>query len=100
MANPTDLKTRLNLPKTDFPLQASLPTAEPVQLEKWEAEGLYERIQASRANAPTYLLHDGQPYPTGVILLGTALNKRWKDMVVKSKSIRGIPSPYVPGWDC
>jgi isoleucyl-tRNA synthetase len=100
MANPTDLKRTLNLPKTDFPMKASLPRAEPVQLEKWEAEGLYERIQASRANAPTYLLHDGPPYPTGAIHLGTALNKILKDMVVKSKSMAGFRSPYVPGWDC
>jgi isoleucyl-tRNA synthetase len=100
MANPTDLKSTLNLPKTDFPMKASLPKAEPLQLEKWEAEGLYARIQKSRANAPTYVLHDGPPYPTGAIHLGTALNKILKDMVVKSKTMAGFRSPYVPGWDC
>lgn len=81
-------------------MKASLPKAEPVQLEKWEAEGLYARIQKARANAPTYVLHDGPPYPTGAIHLGTALNKILKDMVVKSKTMAGFRSPYVPGWDC
>ncbi len=81
-------------------MKASLPKAEPLQLEKWEAEGLYARIQKARANAPTYVLHDGPPYPTGAIHLGTALNKILKDMVVKSKTMAGFRSPYVPGWDC
>jgi isoleucyl-tRNA synthetase len=100
MTNPTDLKSTLNLPKTVFPMKASLPKAEPVQLAQWEAEGLYSRIQIARANAPTYVLHDGPPYPTGAIHLGTALNKILKDMVVKSKTMAGFRSPYVPGWDC
>ena len=81
-------------------MKASLPKAEPVQLEKWEAEGIYAKIQATRANAPTYVLHDGPPYPTGAIHLGTALNKILKDVVVKSKTMAGFRSPYVPGWDC
>src|SRR6202522_461501 len=100
MTKPTDLKSTLNLPKTDFPMKASLPKAEPIQLEKWEAEGIYARIQKARENALTYVLHDGPPYPTGAIHLGTALNKILKDIVVKSKTMAGFRSPYVPGWDC
>ena len=69
-------------------------------MEKWEAEGIYARIQKARENAPTYVLHDGPPYPTGAIHLGTALNKILKDIVVKSKTMAGFRSPYVPGWDC
>jgi len=95
-----DLKSTLNLPRTTFPMKANLPKAEPVQLEQWEAQGLYARIQESRAGAPTYVLHDGPPYPTGTIHLGTALNKILKDMVVKSKTMSGFRAPYVPGWDC
>ena len=52
------------------------------------------------AEAPSYVLHDGPPYPTGTIHLGTALNKILKDMVVKSKTMAGFRAPYVPGWDC
>ncbi len=95
-----DLKSTLNLPRTDFPMKASLPKAEPAQLEKWESQGLYAEIQKARAGAPPYVLHDGPPYPTGAIHLGTALNKILKDMVVKSKTMAGFRSPYVPGWDC
>ena len=46
------------------------------------------------------MLHDGPPYPTGEIHLGTGLNKMLKDMIVKSKTMAGFRSPYIPGWDC
>src|ERR1700681_3001991 len=95
-----DLKSTLNLPRTDFPMKASLPRNEPKQLAEWEEKKLYHRIQESRAGAPTYVLHDGPPYPTGTIHLGTGLNKILKDMVVKSKTMAGFRAPYVPGWDC
>ena len=41
MSKPTDLKSTLNLPRTDFPMKANLPQAEPAQLERWEKEGIY-----------------------------------------------------------
>jgi isoleucyl-tRNA synthetase len=95
-----DLKSTLNLPHTDFPMKAGLPQNEPKQLAEWEEKKLYHRIQQARAGAPTYVLHDGPPYPTGTIHLGTGLNKILKDMVVKSKTMAGFRAPYVPGWDC
>ncbi len=100
MARQIDLKNTLNLPKTAFPMKAGLPQNEPRLLKQWEETGLYERIQKARADAPTYVLHDGPPYPTGTIHLGTGLNKILKDMVVKSKTMAGFRAPFVPGWDC
>jgi len=95
-----DLKQTVNLPKTGFSMKANLPQAEPKMLERWEKEGLYRRIRESRAGRPTYVLHDGPPYANGRIHLGTAFNKILKDFVVKSKTMAGFDSPYVPGWDC
>ena len=100
MSKPVNLKTTLNLPRTDFPMKANLPQNEPRILAQWEDGKLYERIQQARAEAQAYVLHDGPPYPTGTIHLGTALNKILKDMVVKSKTMEGFRAPYVPGWDC
>ncbi len=100
MAKISDLKSTLNLPKTDFPMKAKLPEREPEQLAAWEQTRLYDRILESRKNAPLYVLHDGPPYPTGEIHLGTGLNKILKDMIVKSKTMAGFRSPYIPGWDC
>jgi isoleucyl-tRNA synthetase len=95
-----DLKNTLNLPKTDFPMKAKLPEREPQQLAAWEETRLYHRILDSRAGAPLFVLHDGPPYPTGEIHLGTGLNKILKDMIVKSKTMAGFRSPFIPGWDC
>jgi len=100
MSEPLELKKTLNLPKTDFPMKASLPQNEPKQLEAWQAEKLYQRILGVREGKPLFVLHDGPPYPTGTIHLGTGLNKILKDMIVKSKSMAGHYAPYVPGWDC
>ncbi len=95
-----DLKQTINLPRTDFPMKANLPVAEPKMLAAWEAENLYAQIRASRAGRPTYVLHDGPPYANGNIHLGHAFNKLLKDFIVKSKTMAGYDSPYVPGWDC
>jgi isoleucyl-tRNA synthetase len=100
MAKTRDLKSTLNLPKTDFPMKAKLPEREPEQLAVWEKMALYHRIMESRAAAPLFVFHDGPPYPTGEIHLGTGLNKILKDMIVKSKTMAGFRTPYVPGWDC
>ncbi len=94
------LKDTLNLPKTDFAMKANLPTREPERLAAWEDIGLYEQIRRARAGAPQYILHDGPPYANGAIHLGHALNKCIKDFVVKTKTMAGFDSPYVPGWDC
>jgi isoleucyl-tRNA synthetase len=100
MSKTIDLKSTLNLPKTDFPMKARLPEREPEQLAAWEQAGLYRRILKARSGAPLFVLHDGPPYPTGEIHLGTGLNKVLKDMIVKSKTMAGFQSPYIPGWDC
>jgi isoleucyl-tRNA synthetase len=100
MAEPLELKKTLNLPKTDFPMKASLPQNEPKQLAVWEEAHLYEKILETRKGKPLFVLHDGPPYPTGTIHLGTGLNKILKDMIVKSESMAGHYAPYVPGWDC
>ena len=95
-----DLKRTVNLPQTKFSMKANLPQAEPRMLERWEKEDLYGQIRQARAGRPTYILHDGPPYANGHIHLGTAFNKILKDFIVKSKSMAGFDSPYVPGWDC
>ena len=97
---PLELKSTLNLPKTDFSMKANLPQNEPKMLARWEEMRIYDAIRKSRQGRPTYVLHDGPPYANGPIHLGHALNKCLKDFVVKSKTMAGFDSPYVPGWDC
>src|SRR6202795_3094549 len=100
MAESLELKKTLNLPKTDFPMKAGLPQNEPKQLVAWQESHLYERILEASNGHPLFVLHDGPPYPTGTIHLGTGLNKILKDMIVKSRSMAGHYAPYIPGWDC
>jgi isoleucyl-tRNA synthetase len=97
---PLDLKKTINLPKTAFPMKANLPQNEPKMLAQWEQTKIYDRIRQARKGAPRYILHDGPPYTSGPIHLGTALNKCLKDFIVKSKTMAGFDAPYVPGWDC
>ncbi len=95
-----DLKQTINLPRTNFSMKANLPQAEPKMLARWAEEDLYGQIRKSRAGKPVWILHDGPPYANGRIHLGTAFNKIIKDFMVKSKTMAGFDSPYVPGWDC
>src|SRR5579862_3164117 len=95
-----DWKDTLNLPKTDFPMKASLPVTEPAAIARWDAMDLYGQIRKARRGRPRFVLHDGPPYANGAIHIGHALNKVLKDLVVKSRSMAGFDAPYVPGWDC
>jgi len=97
---PFSVKDSVNLPRTDFKMQANLVQNEPKMLQFWESIGLYEQILRKNEGRPPYILHDGPPYANGNIHLGTALNKVLKDFVVKYKSMKGFYSPYIPGWDC
>ena len=100
MSEPLELKKTVNLPKTNFSQKANLGQAEPARLKKWTDEKLYETIQESRKDKQKFILHDGPPYANADIHIGTALNKILKDFVVKSRTMMGFCSPYVPGYDC
>ena len=100
METKLDLKKTVNLPRTDFSMKANLPQAEPKMLERWEQEDLYGKIRKPRAGpsdvhpARRAALRQRQHPP------GHAFNKILKDFIVKSKTMEGFDSPYVPGWDC
>ena len=94
-----DYKKTLNLPETDFAMQAGLPKREPGMLEQWEKDGIYEKLMEKNEGKPLFVLHDGPPYANGDIHLGTALNKTLKDFIVRYRNMAGFKAPYVPGWD-
>jgi isoleucyl-tRNA synthetase len=103
--NETPAKARnysetLFLPKTDFPMRAGLPQAEPKLLERWRKLDLYGRLRAAGKGRQKFVLHDGPPYANGNIHIGHALNKILKDVVTRSQQMLGFDSNYVPGWDC
>ena len=94
-----DYGKTLNLPKTDFPMRASLPEREPTIQKDIFENGLYEKILKKNEGHKTFILHDGPPYANGEIHAGHALNKILKDTIVRYKSMQGFYSPYIPGFD-
>lgn len=94
-------KDTLNLPVTDFPMQARLTQREPERIAFWEKTDLYQRLQAlNKATGKSFILHDGPPFTNGDVHIGTALNKLLKDIIMRYKTMNGYRVPYVPGWDC
>lgn len=81
-------------------MKANLVQREPETLRRWEEMDVYGQIQKERKAAPPFILHDGPPFANGDVHMGTALNKILKDMVVKSKTMAGFHTPFLPGWDC
>src|SRR6185503_772252 len=95
-----DYKDTLNLPDTPFPMRGELAKREPQWVKEWHDKGVYRRLRAIAKGRPRFVLHDGPPYASGDIHIGTAMNKILKDIIVKSKTLAGFDAPYVPGWDC
>ncbi len=106
-----DYRATLNVPKPDvknpngldtnpdsIPQRAGLPRREPLTLDFWRDNRIYEQsLQTTEAG--TFILHDGPPFSNGDIHIGHAFNKILKDVTVKYRSMQGRRSPYVPGWD-
>jgi len=95
-----DYKHTITLPQTDFPMKADLAQREPAMVRTWDERGTYAKLRQIAAGRPRFVLHDGPPYANGAIHIGHAVNKILKDIVVKSRSMDGFDSPYIPGWDC
>ena len=93
-------RATLNMPDTPFPMRGDLPKREPAWAQAWQQEGLYMRLREARQGAPLFVLHDGPPYANGKLHIGHALNKVLKDMIVKSRQLKGMDAQYIPGWDC
>jgi isoleucyl-tRNA synthetase len=90
----------VNLPQTDFAMKADLARREPEMLKWWESNDIYGELRRAAKGRPRFALHDGPPYANGAIHLGHACNKILKDFIVKSRTLDGYDSPYIPGWDC
>ena len=98
MAN--EYKQTMILPKTGFPMRASLAQREPARLKDWQENKVYEQVLKKNEGHDKFVLHDGPPYANGPIHLGHALNKISKDMINRYWMMQGREVPYVPGWDC
>src|SRR5699024_8261593 len=94
-----EYKETLLIPKTKFPMRGNLPNKEPIRRKEWEDSNIYEQVQDRTKGRPLFVLHDGPPYANGDLHIGHALNKNFKDFIVRYKSKVGFHAPYVPGWE-
>jgi len=84
--------------QTDFPMKADLAQREPAMVRAWEERGTYAKLRelaprpaalrAARRAAVRQRRHSHRH----------AVNKILKDIVVKSRSLDGFDSPYIPRW--
>ncbi len=93
-------RATLNMMDTPFPMRADLAKREPVWVQQWQENGIYQRIREASKGRPLWILHDGPPYANNDIHIGHAVNKILKDIIVKSRNMAGFDARYVPGWDC
>ena len=100
MQNTPDYKSTIRLPITDFPMKGDLPVKEPLIIDSWLKNNIYQKIQKQNENGPGFTMPDGPPYANGSIHIGHALNKSLKDFIIKYKSMNGYSAPFIPGWDC
>ena len=94
-----ELKNTLLMPKTNFEMRGNLNQKEPVLVEKWQKEKLYEQMLESNRGAKPFAFHDGPPYANGDMHCGHMLNRILKDIIVREKTMQGYYTPFVFGFD-
>lgn len=93
------MANNLYMYKSQIAMRGSLNTKEIEYQNVWNEENHYaKRLKLNEENQDFRLL-DGPPYANGPIHLGHSLNKVLKDIIIRSKNMQGIYTPYVMGWD-
>ena len=85
--------------KSNFEMRGNLNQKEPLLVETWKNENIYEQMNLNRKEAKEFVLHDGPPYANGNMHCGHMLNRILKDFVVRYKNMNGFKTPFVFGWD-
>jgi isoleucyl-tRNA synthetase len=83
---------------------APLPDAGPDALEQdvlaqWEAEQLFEAVQAARAGAPPYVFFEGPPTANGRPGIHHVFARTIKDLFCRHRAMQGHFVPRKAGWD-
>ncbi len=94
-----EIKDTLRMPKTSYPMKASLSTKEVEIQKEWVEKDIYNKLLEKNKGKKPFYLHDGPPYANGDLHIGHALNKILKDIINRQKNMSGYYSPVIIGWD-
>ncbi len=92
-----EYKDTLNMPNTKFEMRGNLKDKDPIFIERWKENKLYNKL--SEREAISFILHDGPPYANGDIHIGHAMNKILKDILVRENALQGKSIDWRVGWD-
>ncbi|MCI0589651.1 MAG: isoleucine--tRNA ligase [Planctomycetes bacterium] len=68
-------------------------------LERWRAEGLFEKALAARAGAPPFVFYEGPPTANGRPGIHHVIARTLKDVVCRYRTMKGCRVLRKAGWD-
>jgi len=87
------------MPFREFEKGTPLPSIEDEVLDRWEADGTFERSISERADAEPYVFFEGPPTANGHPGAHHVLARTIKDIVCRYKTMRGFRVDRKAGWD-
>ena len=76
------------------------PALEEAVLERWEAEGTFERLRERNRGGPQFSFFDGPVTANKTLGVHTAWGRTLKDVFQRYKALRGHDQRYQNGFDC
>lgn len=91
------------LPKSSYPVRFDKKSR--VELDEklrkiCDLDKAYHHQLTKKDERKLYVIHDGPPYANGDVHVGHAVNKIFKDIVLRYKSMTKYRVHFRPGWDC
>ena len=77
----------------------NLPEINVQVLEKWDAEGVFERSIAEREGQPSFVFFEGPPSANGMPGIHHVMARTIKDVVCRYKTMQGYRVMRKAGWD-
>lgn len=77
----------------------SPPEIEEKVLEKWNAQGIFEKSLKKNKGKKEFVFYEGPPTANGKPALHHFLARAFKDIIPRYKTMRGFYTPRKAGWD-
>jgi isoleucyl-tRNA synthetase len=80
-------------------LPATLPALEEEVLERWKAEGTFQKSLERNAGGEPFVFYEGPPTANGRPGIHHVLSRTIKDTVARFRTMQGRYVPRIAGWD-